>query len=61
MLKVYHESNVGSGMKLVIIDSGVNPSDDQLRYGLMVVFNFNKGSRWSLQGVAVLDLLVNQD
>ena len=61
MLKVYHESNVGSGMKLVIIDSGVNPSDDQQWYWLMEVFNFNKGSRWSLQGVAILDLLVNQD
>ena len=48
-------------MKLVIIDSGVNPPDDQLRYQLIVVFKFNTVSKWRLQGVAILDQLINQD
>ena len=41
---------VSCAMKLVIIDSGVNFTDDQKRYQLI-----------TLPGVALLDHLINQD
>ena len=43
-------------MKLVIIDSGVNFTDDQKRYQIMVVLKLI-----ALPGVAVPDHLINQD
>ena len=47
---------VSCAMKLVIIDSGVNFTDDQKRYQLMAALKLI-----TLPGVAVLDHLINQD
>ena len=65
-MKVYNEKifEVSCAMKLVIIDSGVNFTDNQKRYLLIAVFKLITASSWHLSGlpgVAVLDHLINQD
>ena len=47
---------VSCAIKLVIIDSGVNFTNDQKRYQIMVVLKLI-----ALPGVAVPDHLINQD